>query len=210
MTEQLSTRQFDLLGLAVGCALLPHLQRLPGWLAVALVVIVAVRVILRRRGLGAAARWIRLPLTIALVALTWHEYGNVFGRDAGAALATGLLALKLIETEKTRDARVGLGFDRDRAGISGVDRRHRGTGRVAARAIASGTTELGHVQTGVDLVRCRRAVGARWLCIDSTIVIAAMGDAIRPESAHRPQRRDEARFDDRSADRRKPGNAGRV
>ncbi|MEO6076194.1 MAG: DUF3488 and transglutaminase-like domain-containing protein [Dokdonella sp.] len=110
MTEQLSTRQFDLLGLAVGCALLPHLQRLPGWLAVALVVIVAVRVILRRRGLGAAARWIRLPLTIALVALTWHEYGNVFGRDAGAALATGLLALKLIETEKTRDARVGLGF----------------------------------------------------------------------------------------------------
>ncbi len=110
MTERLSTRQFDLLGLAVGCALLPHLQRLPSWLAAALVVIVVVRVILRRRGLGAASRWIRLPLTIALVALTWHEYGNVFGRDAGAALATGLLALKLIETEKTRDARVGLGF----------------------------------------------------------------------------------------------------
>ena len=110
MMERLSTRQFDLLGLAVGCALLPHLQRLPGWLVVALVIIVAVRVILRRRGIGAAARWIRLPLTIALVALTWNEYGNVFGRDAGAALATGLLALKLIETEKTRDARVGLGF----------------------------------------------------------------------------------------------------
>ncbi len=110
MTEQLSTRQFDLLGFAVGCALLPHLQRLPGWLAAALVIIVVVRVSLRRRGVGAAARWIRLPLTIALVALTWHEYGNVFGRDAGAALATGLLALKLIETEKTRDARVGLGF----------------------------------------------------------------------------------------------------
>lgn len=108
--ERLSTRQFDLLGLAVGCALLPHLQRLPGWLTLALVIIVAARVILRRRGLGAAARWIRLPLTIALVALTWNEYGNVFGRDAGAALATGLLALKLIETEKTRDARVGLGF----------------------------------------------------------------------------------------------------
>ena len=110
MTEQLSTRQFDLLGLAVGCALLPHLQRLPTWLAVALVGIVLVRVILRRRGLGAAARWIRLPLTIALVVLTWNEYGNVFGRNAGAALATGLLALKMIETEKTRDARVGLGF----------------------------------------------------------------------------------------------------
>ena len=110
MTEQLSTRQFDLLGLALGCALLPHVQRLPTWLGSALVIAVALRVLLRRRGFGAAARWIRLPLTIALIALTWHEYGNVFGRDAGAALATGLLALKLLETEKIRDARVGLGF----------------------------------------------------------------------------------------------------
>ena len=110
MTERLGTRQFDLLGLAVGCALLPHLQRLPAWLGVALVIAVASRVLLRRRGFGAAARWIRLPLTIALIALTWREYGNVFGRDAGAALATGLLALKLLETEKIRDARVGLGF----------------------------------------------------------------------------------------------------
>lgn len=110
MTDRLSTRQFDLLGLAVGCALLPHLQRLPTWLGAALVIAVALRVLLRRRGFGAAARWIRLPLTIALIGLTWHEYGNVFGRDAGAALATGLLALKLLETEKTRDARVGVGF----------------------------------------------------------------------------------------------------
>ncbi|MEO7916770.1 MAG: DUF3488 and transglutaminase-like domain-containing protein [Dokdonella sp.] len=109
-TSRLSSSQFALLALAVGCALLPHLQRLPTWLGVALIVIVLARVVLRRRGMGAAARWIRLPLTIALVALTWREYGNVFGRDAGAALATGLLALKLLETEKKRDARVGLGF----------------------------------------------------------------------------------------------------
>ena len=37
-------------------------------------------------------------------------FGNLFGREPGSVLACGLLALKLLETERVRDARVALGF----------------------------------------------------------------------------------------------------
>lgn len=110
VNERLSTMQFQLLAMAVAAALLPHLSRLPSWLTLALVVAVPLRVWLRQRGMAAASRWVRLPLTLILVVLTWREFGQVFSRDAGAVLATGLLALKLLETERRRDARVALGF----------------------------------------------------------------------------------------------------
>ncbi|HEU4664339.1 MAG TPA: DUF3488 and transglutaminase-like domain-containing protein, partial [Dokdonella sp.] len=38
------------------------------------------------------------------------QYGNIFGRVPGTALACGMLGLKLLEAERARDARVALGF----------------------------------------------------------------------------------------------------
>lgn len=104
------TRQFDLLSLSVAVALAPHLGRLPLWLGPPLIVLVALRAWLRRRGTFAVSSWLRVPLAGLLLLLVIVEYGNVFGRAPGAALACGLLALKLLETESIRDARVVIGF----------------------------------------------------------------------------------------------------
>ncbi len=107
---RLTDRQFDLVALTALVAVVPHLTRLPAWLGFAFVAIAPLRVLSRRRGAGAVAAWLRVPLVAALVAVVILEYGNIFGREAGSTLATGLLMLKLLETERIRDARAALGF----------------------------------------------------------------------------------------------------
>jgi hypothetical protein len=64
----------------------------------------------RRRAALSASAWIRLPLTVLLFVLVFRNFGNVFGREPGSVLGCGLLALKLLEAERFRDARVALGF----------------------------------------------------------------------------------------------------
>ena len=107
---RLSDRQFDLVALTALVAILPHLPRLPLWLGLALVAIAPLRVLSRRRGARAVAVWLRVPLVAALVAVVVLQHGNLFGREAGSTLACGLLMLKLLETERVRDARAALGF----------------------------------------------------------------------------------------------------
>src|SRR3569623_3353318 len=63
-----------------------------------------------RPSLGGFPLWLRLPLTLALPVGVVRTYGNLFGRDPGSALATGLLAQKLCESEKPRDARSAVTF----------------------------------------------------------------------------------------------------
>ncbi len=51
-----------------------------------------------------------MPGACLLLAAVVMQYGTLFGREPGSALGCGLLALKLLETEQPRDARVGIGF----------------------------------------------------------------------------------------------------
>ena len=110
MTTTLSRAQFALLATAVAATIATHVSHLPAWLTPALAFIVAARAWWRRSHEGAVAAAIRLPLALALLAAIVGEYGNVLGRDPGSAFGCGLLALKLLETETPRDARVALGF----------------------------------------------------------------------------------------------------
>ncbi|MBO9662702.1 DUF3488 and transglutaminase-like domain-containing protein [Dokdonella sp.] len=110
MSDRLTTRQFDLLALTVAATLATHLAHLPAWLSLSLALIVPLRVWTRRRGAPPVGVWIRLPLTAVLLALVIANFGNVFGREPGSVLGAGLLGLKLLETERVRDARVALGF----------------------------------------------------------------------------------------------------
>ena len=104
--------QFDLLALAVVYAVCSHAPHLPLWLNLSMALVVAIRWVQRRRrpSLGGFPLWLRLPLTLALPVGVILTYGNLFGRDPGSALATGLLALKLCESEKPRDARSAVTF----------------------------------------------------------------------------------------------------
>jgi len=106
----LTRAQFALLAITVAATIATHVAHLPPWLAPALALVVAARAWWRRKHDGAVAAAIRLPLALALLAAIVGEYGNVLGRDPGSAFGCGLLALKLLETETPRDARVALGF----------------------------------------------------------------------------------------------------
>lgn len=110
MADRLDTRQFELLAATVAAALATHLGHLPVWLWGPLAAILPLRAWTRRRGAPPVSAWIRVPLTALLLLVVIVSFGNVFGREPGSVLGAGLLGLKLLETERARDARVALGF----------------------------------------------------------------------------------------------------
>jgi protein-glutamine gamma-glutamyltransferase len=103
-------RAFDLLCLTVAVVLAVHAPHVPFWLSGALAAILGLRWWQRRRYGGRAPVYLKLSLVALLAALVIFQYGNLFGREPGAALAVGLLVLKLLETDSARDARVGAAF----------------------------------------------------------------------------------------------------
>lgn len=106
----LPPRSFDLTVLTMLMVLAVHAPHLPVWLSVGLGAVLALRWWQRRRAPGKAPAWLKLPLIALLTLAIVTTYGTVFGRAPGAALAVGLLVLKLLETETPRDARVGIAF----------------------------------------------------------------------------------------------------
>lgn len=91
-------------------AVLAHAPEQPAWLWLSMLMLLALRLWQRQRYRRAVTRWLRLPLTGALVGALLVHYHTILGPEAGSALAVGLLALKMLETETTRDARVALAF----------------------------------------------------------------------------------------------------
>jgi protein-glutamine gamma-glutamyltransferase len=103
-------RAFDLLSLTMALVLGLHAPHLPWWLSIGLALTLAWRWWQRRRQTGRVPRWLKLPLLALLTLAVIVQYGSIFGREPGSALAVGLLILKLLETETVRDARVGTSF----------------------------------------------------------------------------------------------------
>ena len=110
MRERIGRHAFELVAIAIAAAIAVHAGHLPVWLWIAAPLIIVVRVAMRRRGQPPVPIWIRLPAAGLLLAGVVMHYGTVFGREPGSVLGCGLLALKLLETEHARDARVAVGF----------------------------------------------------------------------------------------------------
>jgi transglutaminase-like putative cysteine protease len=106
----IGTRPFDLLCLTVAVVLAVHAPHLPIWLTAALATTLGLRWWQRRTRSGRAPLYLKIPLVALLSAAVIFHYGTLFGREPGAALAVGLLILKLLETETSRDVRVGAAF----------------------------------------------------------------------------------------------------
>jgi protein-glutamine gamma-glutamyltransferase len=107
---RLAARPFNLLCLSMAFVLATHAVHLPWWLSTSLAAMLGWRWWHRNRGGGPVSIWIKLPVIGLLLGVIISTYGTLFGRDPGAAFATGLLVLKTLETEHRRDARVAVAF----------------------------------------------------------------------------------------------------
>jgi transglutaminase-like putative cysteine protease len=103
-------RVFGLLSISIALVLAVHADHLPWWLTGCSAALLAWRWWRRRRRPGRVPRWIKLPLLGLLTLAVIGSYGSIFGREPGAALAIGLLVLKAMECESTRDVRVAVSF----------------------------------------------------------------------------------------------------
>jgi transglutaminase-like putative cysteine protease len=90
-------------------ALLPLGLQLQGWLGPILILLGLLGTLAGLRGAHIPA-WLRLLLTLGVAGLVLYIYGFKFGRDTGAGLLATMLALKLLETHRLRDARALLSF----------------------------------------------------------------------------------------------------
>jgi transglutaminase-like putative cysteine protease len=110
MRDAIGRHAFELTAAAIAIVVATHAAHLPAWLVIGAPAMILARVAMRRRRDGAVPMIVRVPAAILLLVAVAMQYGTVFGREPGSVLGCGLLALKLLETERARDARVALGF----------------------------------------------------------------------------------------------------
>lgn len=90
--------------LSLVLAIVPHLWRLPLWVAVFSLGCVGWRLGIIFRGWIQPAMVTRVVLTVLAVLGTFVHYDTVFGRGAGITLLILMLSLKLLEINRMRDA----------------------------------------------------------------------------------------------------------
>jgi len=90
----------------------PHVPRLPVWVGVFCLLIVAWRGWLAWNALRFPPRWLVLTLAVGAAVATWLSYGRLFGRDAGVTLLIVMAAMKLLEMRTQREVvlAIYLGF----------------------------------------------------------------------------------------------------
>jgi len=84
----------------------PHLWRQPLWIAGICLTILAWRLVKEIRGWALPSTLFRILLAGSLLAATYLHYKTLNGLDAGTALLTLMLCLKLVELRSMRDATI--------------------------------------------------------------------------------------------------------
>ncbi|HEX7369818.1 MAG TPA: DUF3488 and transglutaminase-like domain-containing protein [Rhodanobacteraceae bacterium] len=107
---ELAPLPFNLLCITVLCVLAAHAPHTPAWYTAALVVVGIARWWQRRQQHRRVPAWLRVLMLVAVPIAVVATYGTPFGREPGAAIVCGLLVVKLLESERLRDARMAVGF----------------------------------------------------------------------------------------------------
>lgn len=82
---------------------LPLARELPLWVSAIFVIGAGWRLAAAHRLIVRPGRWLRLLGAIAVIGITYREYGGLLGRDPGVALLAALTGLKLLELRSRRD-----------------------------------------------------------------------------------------------------------
>ncbi|MGH8809516.1 MAG: transglutaminaseTgpA domain-containing protein, partial [Noviherbaspirillum sp.] len=101
----MSRDKADVLLLLASCALvlLPHLSHLPAWIFPSCAALLLWRGWITFRGNRMPPRWLLLPVAVLAMAGVYLTHRTFFGRDAGVAMLSLLLTLKLLEMHAKRD-----------------------------------------------------------------------------------------------------------
>jgi len=94
-----------LYGLIASLALViaPHAAHLPPWLTALTAAILAWRYLMARNNIDLPRKWLLFALALAATLGILLQYKTLFGREAGVALLTMMVTLKLLETKNERD-----------------------------------------------------------------------------------------------------------
>jgi len=91
---------------ALSLAIAPHVPHLPAWTLLLALGAGTWRLLAERRRWKFPARGIRFPLAFAVFIMVLVSYRTINGVEAGSALLTVMIAMKLLETRTARDQRV--------------------------------------------------------------------------------------------------------
>ena len=87
-------------------AVAPHVRHLSPWVSGVFLCLVALRLLALRRASALPGRWLLLLLTLGTTANVLLHTSSLLSRDAGVALMTSMLGLKLMELRTGRDVYV--------------------------------------------------------------------------------------------------------
>lgn len=88
----------------------PHFTRVPPWIALFTVTVLLWQALAAWRGWRMPGRYLRVGLALAAFTGVYLSFGRIDGQQAGVALFTAMLALKVVETRTHRDVMVLLGL----------------------------------------------------------------------------------------------------
>ncbi len=84
----------------------PHLLAMPAFLAAIVVLLAGWRLAAAHRGWQPPPAWLRIILTLAVIAALGFAYGGLWGRRAATGLLCLMLAAKMLELYRVRDLRM--------------------------------------------------------------------------------------------------------
>ena len=93
-----------LLALIVAFNIIPHMLTVPVWVSITALGCIGWKVAYLVKGVPLPKRWFLGLTALAVGVGAFFEYGTILGRDAASALLVILASLKLLETNKYRDA----------------------------------------------------------------------------------------------------------
>src|SRR4051812_8303047 len=104
--EKLNSLHVGWLLVALVMVVGPHVERVPWWVTLLALMLLAWRVYIMHYGLRLPRKWLLLLIAGGALGGVYISYGRILGRDPGITLLLIMLALKLLEMATLRDAMI--------------------------------------------------------------------------------------------------------